>query len=270
MWVGIGLIVLLCFVFAFVAVRKNRFTPRAAAPFVAATLAPATQSLPATPLPSLGTLPPPTIQVSSLQITAAMDTVAKNPNDPDAHLGLSIALMDAKQIRPAMDELTQAAKLAGPNNEEFFLKAADKFSARGNWVAATSMYLHLLPMYQNKSMSKELENNYHEAVYKSAEHKDLPFFVPFERIDKANLSLGYIARGRYALYNGSLEDAKTQLAKAQKENANTYEASLLKAEIEMKSGNQAEANNILLSLPPDPRTPEWIRLMAENYLKTIK
>ncbi len=49
-----------------------------------------------------------------------------------------------------------------------------------------------------------------------------------------------------------------------------YEAALLKAEIEMKTGNQAEAKNILLSLSSDPKAPEWIRFMAENYLKTIQ
>jgi len=48
------------------------------------------------------------------------------------------------------------------------------------------------------------------------------------------------------------------------------ESSLLNAETEMKLGNPTEAKKILLSLSSDPRTPEWIRVMAENYLKTIQ
>jgi serine/threonine protein kinase len=269
MWVSIGLIVLLCFAVALFAIRKNRATPRAVAPTAVATLAPATQALPATPLPEPGNLPPPTIQITSLELIAAMDTVAKNPNDPDAHLGLSIALMDAKQIRPAMEELVQAADLAGPNNKDFLLKSADKFASRELWVPAASMYMRLVPLYR-KDMPKDVENKLHEAVYKSTEQKDMPLFVVFERVENASLPLGYIARGRYALYNGSLEDAKTQLAKAEKAKPDMYEVSLLKAEIEMKSDNLAEAKNILLSLPPDPETPEWIRIMAEHYLKTIQ
>jgi Tfp pilus assembly protein PilF len=125
-------------------------------------------------------------------------------------------------------------------------------------------------MYRNKAMPKEMEDKFHEAVYKSAEQKDLPLFVTFERIDSASLPLGYIARGRHALYNGSLEDAKAQLDNAQKIQPYMYEVYLLRAEIDMKDGNQAEAKKILLSISSAAEAPEWIRVMAENYLKTIK
>jgi hypothetical protein len=49
-----------------------------------------------------------------------------------------------------------------------------------------------------------------------------------------------------------------------------YELFLLKAEIDMKTGNQAEVKNILLSLTSDLGAPEWIRSMAENYLKPLQ
>ena len=78
-----------------------------------------------------------------------------------------------------------------------------------------------------------------------------------------------LAKDRLDRYT-AIEELMSAFKEAWKENAGTHEASLLKAEIEMKSGNQAEAKNILLSLSSDPRTPEWIRVMAENYLKTIK
>jgi predicted Zn-dependent protease len=131
------------------------------------------------------------------------------------------------------------------------------------------MYLRLAQIYRDGKMPKEIENDFHEAIYKSTEQKDMPLFILFERIDNADQALGYIARGRYALFNG-LGDAQTQLAKAQKEKPDMYEAYLLKAEIEMKTGNQAEAKNILLPLSTAAEAPEWIRFMAENYLKTIK
>ncbi len=65
-------------------------------------------------------------------------------------------------------------------------------------------------------MPEEVENDFHEAVYKSTEQKEMPLFVFFEAIDRASLPLGYIARGRYALYNGKIADAKTQLANCAK------------------------------------------------------
>jgi len=269
MWVSIGLIILLCLAVVGLAVR-NRVN-RPIAPPAATTPVPAIQTLPATPSPSLPDEKPspPAIQNVSPELTAAMDTVAKNPNDPDAHLGLSLALFDAKQIRPAMDELAQAANLAGPNNKDFLQKAAEKFAKREAWTPATGMYLRLATIYR-KDMPRELENSFHEAVYKAAEQKDMPLFVPFERIENANQPLGYIARARYALFYGSLDDAKAQLANAQRVKPDMYEIYLLKAEIEMKTGNQAEAKNILLPLSSAPEAPKWISFMAENYLKTIK
>jgi hypothetical protein len=160
--------------------------------------------------------------------------------------------------------------LAGPTNKEFFLKAADEFRTREAWVATAGVYLRLVPTYGDEGVPEDVENNFHEAVYKSAEQKDMPLFVFFERIDSVSLPLGYIARGRYALYNGEIADAKTQLANAQKVKPEMYENYLLMAEIEMKSGNQADAKNILLSLSSDLGAPDWIRFMADNYLSTMK
>jgi serine/threonine protein kinase len=283
MWVSIGMVVLFCLAIAFLAIRRNRAAPPAVAPTApailvpAATLAPTTQALPATPplLPKPGGPDPngkppvPAIQNASPEITAAMDLVEKNPNDPGAHLELSIALMDAKEIRPAMDELAQATNLAGTNNKDYFLKAADKFAGHELWVPAASMYLRLIPLYR-KDMPKDVEDKLHEAVYKSTEQKDMPLFVVFERVENASVPLGHVARGRYALFQGDVEEAKAQLAKAEKEKPIIHEVYLLKAEIEMKLGNQEEAKKTLSGISSDPKAPEWIRFMAENYHKTIQ
>jgi thioredoxin-like negative regulator of GroEL len=78
-----------------------------------------------------------------------------------------------------------------------------------------------------------------------------------------------LAKDRLDRYT-AIEELMSAFKEAWKENSDTHKASLLKAEIEMKSGNQAEAKNILSSLSYDPRTPESIRVMAENYLKTIQ
>jgi serine/threonine protein kinase len=273
MWAGIGISVLLCCIVAFFAVRNNRAAPPVIPTAIPApaTLAPATQSLLPTQLPPDGNpLPPPTLQNTSPELTTAMELVSKDPNDPNAHLDLAIALMQAKEIRRAMDELTQAVDLAGVDNKDFFQNAAEKFAKREAWVPAANMYLRLVPIYRNDGMPKEIENNLREAVYKSTEQKDMPLFVTFDRIDNANPSLGHIARGRYALYYGSLDDSQAQLVKAEKLAPNMFEALLLNAEIKMKKGNQAEAKDILISLTSDPETPVWIRFMSENYLKTIQ
>ena len=275
LWVGIGIVSILCCLFVLVAIRNNRRLNPPAQPTANATIALVTSSpptsLPASPLPppDAGS-PPPTGRNPSPEVAAAKALVNKNPGDPNTHLQLSLAFWDSNQVRPAFEELAQAANLAGPNNKDFFLKAADEFKSREAWVAAAGMYLRLAPIYQSEAMPKDVENNFHESVYKASEQKDMPLFVFFERIDNASLPLGYIARGRYALYNGELADAKTQLANAQKVKPDMYENYLLMAEIEFKEGKQAAAKKILLSLSSDLGAPDWIRFMADNYLKTMQ
>ena len=274
-WIGIGVTSILCLAVAFFAVIKNiakpQLDPTAEPTKITSIEIPPTAEL----LPTLaggrtpgGPLLTPQLN-NSPELAAAQELVNKNPGDPFAHLKLALALWDAKEFRPAMEELAQSANLAGPNNKEFLLQAAQEFKSREAWVAAAGMYLRLVPIYRNEGMPVELENDFHEAIYKATEQKDMPLFVFFERIDNASLPLGYIARGRYALYNGDLKDAKMQLSNAEKLKPEMYEVFLLKAEIEMKSGSQTESKNILLSLSSDLGAPEWIRFMAENYLKAL-
>ncbi|MBP8048560.1 MAG: protein kinase [Anaerolineales bacterium] len=271
-WIGAGLIILFCGVFAFVALRKDKSNPPLIPTAVASVIS-VTNVPPVTARPSL---PPPTVGVPSTpsnfspEVIAAQDLVNQNPGDPTAHLKLAIALWDSKEIRPAMDELAQSANLAGPNNKEFFSNAALEFKKREAWVPAAGMYLRLAQSYRIQGMPVELENDFHEAIYKSTESKDMPLFVFFERIDNVDLPLGYVARGRYALFHGDAADAKAQLANAEKLQPDLYEVILLKAEIEMKLGSQSEAKTILLSLSSDLGAPEWLRFMAENLLKTIQ
>lgn len=262
-WVGIGLIVLFCFTFILLAIRKkpdSQIMPTRLAQ----------QSFPATPMPEPTNPTLSNIQNASPEITVAMDAVAKNPKDPDAHLGLSIALLEAKEFHPAMVELDKAVILAGVNNRDFLLKAAEQFAEREAWGAAAGLYLRTASTYRDKSIPRVLDDKVHESVYKAAEQKDLQSDDVFEDVDDFSPALGHIARGRHALYQGNLDEAKAQMVTAEKLIPNMPEAKMLKAEIEMKMGNMKKAKDTLLTLPPDLEMPEWIRLMAENYLKTIQ
>lgn len=267
MWVGVGLAAVLCCGVALFAFRANLASLLPQPTAVAAnTLPPAplpTLISPEAPLPTLVSNDPP-------QVIAAREFMMKNPNDPNAHLQLALALWDVKQTVPAMQELAQAANLAGPTNKDFYLTAAQEFKAREAWLPAAGMYLRVAQIYRDESAPQDFENDLNQAVYKSAEQKDMPTYVFFDRIDNINLPLGYIARGRYALYHGEAADAKLQIANAEKVKPDMYELFLLKAEFEMKAGSRTQAKNILLSLSSDLGAPEWIRLMAEEYLKIIE
>ncbi|MBI5842969.1 MAG: protein kinase [Chloroflexi bacterium] len=214
---------------------------------------------------------PATAADSSPEIVTAKDLVQKNPNDPDAHLQLALAYWDAGQPRPAFDELAQAADLAGVDARDFFIKAGDKFKAREAWAAAGGMYLRAMQTYPSgEEAPEELRGNFHETVYKAADQPDMPLFLFFDRIDRVDQPFGYVARGRHALYNGTLEDAKLNLDRVKHDKPGMFEVILLEAEINMKEGHPELARPLLISLSSSPGIPDWIRVMAESFLKSMQ
>jgi tRNA A-37 threonylcarbamoyl transferase component Bud32/cytochrome c-type biogenesis protein CcmH/NrfG len=271
MWVSIGLVILLCLAVIGLAIR-SRFS-RSVVPIPVATSTTVAQISENTPLPPPANeepgQQPPNAQNPSPEISMARELVAKNPNDPDAHLTLALALWDAKESRTALDELTHAADLAGLDNRDFLANAAEKFMQREAWIPAASLYIRLASI-EKKGMSPELLNNFHEAVYKASEQKDAQLLIFFERLDTVDKALGHIARGRQALFQGNPEEAKAQAVAAEKIKPGMPEASMLNAEIAMKTNNQEDAKKIMHSLISVPETPEWIRFMAEKHLNTIK
>jgi tetratricopeptide (TPR) repeat protein len=208
---------------------------------------------------------------SSASVQDARKLVEQNPNDPNAHLQLSIALWDTKQVRPAMEELTQALNLAGPDNADFMITAAGEFRKREAWAATMSIYMRLAPHYESAGgMPEDIKTNFHEAVYKASQIKEPQSLDLFTRIDAIDPQLGHIARGRQALFSGNIQEAKLQLAKAEKIEPLVPEIFLLKAEIAMKEGNPSDAKYIIDNTINNPITPEWIRFMMENYLKGMQ
>lgn len=276
MWAGIGLGLVACLLMGAIALRRTlpRFFAQQPTPTVeAATAFPVTPTVanhqPTLESPSLLPTQP---QGLSPEALAAFELVQKNPGDPEAHLQFSLALWDDGKIAASVEELAQASNLAGQNNKNFFQRAAQEFKLREAWVPAAGMYMRLAPIYRAEGgeIPQDVMDGLSEAVYKAAEHKDMPLFVFYERIDNVNLPLGYVARARYALYNGNRDEAALQLTNAEKIKPDLYEIPLLKAEIAIKQGSPDEANAILLSLSSDLGAPNWVRQMAEELLKTIQ
>jgi hypothetical protein len=81
--------------------------------------------------------------------------------------------------------------------------------------------------------------------------------------------MGYIARGRYALFNGDVETAQTNWNSASRARSDMYEVFLLKAEIDYKNGKVGDAKATLESLASDLSAPKWIRDFASEKLKLI-
>ncbi|MBI2331494.1 MAG: serine/threonine protein kinase [Chloroflexi bacterium] len=263
-WISGGLVVILCCAVGWVAFRNNPralFPRRTPVAIATATVAPVATDT-AVPTPA-------TVLDESPEITAARAAVQNNPGDPNAHLQLSLALWDDGHKKPSYETLAQAANLAG-TNKDFFMTAAQEFKSREAWVPTAGMYLRLAGFGPRENIPPDIQEGLRESVYKATSEEEMPLYVFFERVDAFDLPLGYVVRGRYALYHGAVEDAKLQLANAQAVQSDMYEAFLLKAEIEMQVGSREAAKNLLLSLSSDLGAAPWIRDMATEFLTTIQ
>jgi tRNA A-37 threonylcarbamoyl transferase component Bud32 len=277
-WVAVGLVTILCFVFGLFALRNTfpRLVRRGAetsTPLTAvATLGPMGQ---VQPVPSGGLVAPTLIPVDQLtpEIEKAYAQVQANPGDPNAHLQLSLAFWDAGLDPSANDEYMQAFKLAGLNNEKFYLSAVQEYGAREAWHLAAGTYLRLVSFYisQDKAIPDSIRGGFREAAYKGAQRSDLPLVMPFDQLNDVQAGFANIVRGRHVLYNGELSNAEELLRLADKPTGVALpEIHLLKAEIAIQKGNSEEARNILLTLGADPNMPEWVRIMADEILKSIQ
>ncbi|MFN8413109.1 MAG: protein kinase [Anaerolineales bacterium] len=274
-WIAVGFTLVLCLAVAYAAFRYRGLLIASMMPMptqivLQPTNVPPPPASPVPNQPTPGVLPQDPNGNTTPDVRAALDLVQKNPGDPNAHLQLSLAYWDAKNMRLSLESLAQAANLAGPTNRDFLLTATEEFKKRQAWVPASGMYLRLVSSYTGEELPKDVEMNFHEAVYRASENKDMPLFVFFERIDSVDLPMGYIARGRYALYNGDLEMAKSQLANATKVKPDLYEVYLLRGEIAIKLNDKDTAKKIFTSLSSDLGAPNWVRAFADNKLSTLQ
>jgi thioredoxin-like negative regulator of GroEL len=92
----------------------------------------------------------------------------------------------------------------------------------------------------------------------------------FKHSGTPTMPLAVLVDGRMALLNGDIPEAKNQLERVKQIKPDMQEITLLEAEIAMKEGDNEKAKPLLSMLTSNSSTPEWIRIMAENYLKTIQ
>ncbi|MCJ7433459.1 MAG: protein kinase [Anaerolineales bacterium] len=275
-YVSVSVILLFCCIVGFLAIRNRRLDrlsnpePTPAAQVNIPPDQPNEPAAPFAPQPAQQDPNPPPAGLNpqaSPEIETAQQFVREHPNDPDAHLGLALAFWDAGQPRNAYDELMQATELAGIDNKDFTMKAAEKFYSRQAWVPAGAMYLRLIRGGQadGNKLPPEITERFRESVYKAAEQPDMPKFLFFERIMEVDEPLALIAQSRHILYNGSSQDARIYLDQANRLKPDFKEALLLEGEIDFKEGRMDEARQIFTVLKADLGAPDWVRRLAESY-----
>ena len=202
-------------------------------------------------------------------VLEAIQNVNANPTSAQAHLTLALAYWDAGEQRLAYDTLNTAADLAG-NDTSFFLSAAEQFGDRGAWIASAGMHLRAvktLPV--NVPVPIEIEIDLHEAVYEASSNADLPLFLPFDSILRVDEPIGLVAQTRFALFNGTVVEAREFLNRARRLSPNMPEVSLVEAELNIKDGKIVEARRALIGITSNLEAPAWVRAFAQTLLSQI-
>ena len=269
-FVAAGILLTVICMFAFFIIRQNRLNPRANQRLQptrtqAVEMPSPLEPTPATPEPQSpgpGELPP--------SVQEAQRRVDENPEDPVAQLDLALAFWDAGMQRPAYETLNRAADLAG-DDRGFLAEAGNQFHMRQAWIASATMYLRFIKSAgQGGEVPDEILNNFHEAVYMAAPQPELDLTFPLvEDIMNVDKFIGLVAQSRFAYYTGRLEEGRELLNQVKRFKPGFPEASLLEAEYAMAEKRFEEAKLILQPLVADPDTPEWIRVMAEEFINRI-
>jgi tRNA A-37 threonylcarbamoyl transferase component Bud32/cytochrome c-type biogenesis protein CcmH/NrfG len=266
-------VILLCLLFAASAFRRGRLSlnpllASPAIPTVAVPVATPTRLADVVPI-SLPTALPPAPTAFSPVIAAALEKAEANPTDPDLCLELALVYWDAGQERPALEALKVAADLAG-QDRDFLTGAALEFASRSAWLPASSLYVRLIRTFPaDEQLPSNLALGLHESIYKAAREADIPAYLPFDSLEPLDHPLDLVARGRFALYNGRVREARLLLSQVRPLELDLPEAGLLEAEILIKEGRIDEAHQLLAVIASDPGLADWLRILAGDLLKEL-
>jgi len=263
-----GVLLTICCVFGFFAIRQNRLNQQVNQPpevlptqFVDVPSLEEPNPEPPPPGPE-GNLPP--------EVQEARRRADENPEDPFARLELALIYWDAGMRRPAFDTLNHAAEL-GANNVDFLIHAAHEFHAREAWIASAAMYLRVIKRIGIRGdVPEEIITNFHEAVYKASPDPEQELISPLiEEIMRVDQPIGLIARARHGFYNGKFDEAQMALDEARQLAPDMFETALLEAEMDVIEERFDAAKMRLQQLMADDNVPEWIRIMAEVFYVQI-
>jgi serine/threonine protein kinase/Flp pilus assembly protein TadD len=272
LWVGAVLLLLFCVGAGALALARGGvalLTRRAAASTTAVVLEAPTFTPAAEPVVSLPTALPPTPVPLSPAIATAQENARLNPQDPTSLLDLSLAYWDSGQKRLALESLNGAADLAD-QDRSFLTSAAFAYTSRQAWIPAAAMNMRLVRTYPpDQALPPELADALHESVYRASSEIDVTLYIGLDAIERIEHPLGLVARGRYHLANGNLEEAQRFLNQVRTLKPDFPEATLLEAEIMIKQGRIDEARQLLTVTASDLGQAGWLLSYANDLLKGL-
>ena len=270
LFVSAGLLLVVCFLVGFMALRNIRQNRQARKNLDAPPTLVVQLPLPAEPDPLGPTPPKPVLGDVPVEVQEAQNNADANPNDPYAQLELALAFLDAGLQRPAYDTLNHATELAR-GDTGFFMEAGRMFHERRAWLGSASMYLGV---YRSAGLGgevpEEVINNFHEAMYMAAPLPELENAARvFDETMRVDEPIGLIAQARRTFLNGRQEEGKEFLTQTRQLKPDLSEVALLELEFLVNENRFDEARQIVPGLLDNPEIPKWIRVMAGDFSNRI-
>jgi tetratricopeptide (TPR) repeat protein len=253
MWIPVGLVACFCSLVFLAALKDSQKKARNPRPQVEQDI---DQSSPEWP---------PIADAQEALLRQAIKNVDEHPDDPYARLELSQVFWDIGQPEPAMENFAQAREIGG--EDPAFLEDAANFAFEKEWwFEALDTVLALNALTDGK-LSVENRVRLARVIYRASEHPDAPklFEAYSGRLPGIEPVVVKVARGRYLLYNTSVEEAQQVVDKVLSEEPESRPALLLQAEILIQTGNVVEARRILADLVR-VGDPLWVSLEARVIL----
>jgi tetratricopeptide (TPR) repeat protein len=270
-FVAAGVLLTICCVFVFFAIRENRVQQTAeqepeAPPTEVVDIPPPEEPGPQEPEPE----PPRPEDELPPEVVEAQRRADENPQDPFLRLELALVFWDVEMYRPAYETLNHAAELGG-EDIDFLIHAGNEFHAREAWIGSAAMYLRAYKRFGIRGdVPEEIVTSFHESVYMAAPDSQLEATYPLiEEVMRVDQPIGLVAQARHAFYNGRFDEAQVLLNKVKQLEPNMYEAALLEAEINFIEERYDAARLQLQPLMADLNVPMWIRIMAEVFFNQI-
>jgi len=270
MWIGAGLVIVLC-VGSIMFARSNRLFGRLLAASRSSTNTPEVFSL-STSIPNPIFTPAAGQVVPPPAVLEAQKRARENPNDLNAQFDLALAFWNAKMPGAMYETLSKVTQLAGPDNESFYMQAGEKFASQEGWLPAAFMYYQVVRVRSQTSegIPDHIRDAFREAMYKAADRPEVGVIVPFDKVSEVDPTISFITQARNAFYSGRIKEAHELIDQLKEYEDTSREGYLLEGELASVEGDQETARQFLQGLVDDhTSTPEWIRLFADELLKRM-
>jgi serine/threonine-protein kinase len=232
---------------------------------------PPAQATPAAPLPP-ETAQGEKIDLPPMDLGAAKEAVAKNPEDPRARLVYGFTLIRNQQKLEGYQEIKKSSEL-GAKNSGFLTGAARALDKADLALGTAIMEIQLANLAGGLAPRQgQVINNLRRSVYYGFAEEFAPAVLEYGTLGKIDEILSLIAQARHTIVNRNDPGlAKKLIDELRSRQPNLPEADLLHAELLIVTKQDLPgAQKILAGLLQTAKLPDWVIARAKELQASAK